>query len=133
MSEKNPNVFVRLHDGPLPPVRCGDSCCGGAWVCFEGIVRPTEDGKPIAGLMYEAYRPMADRQLLSLGEELVRTHQLLGARVEHSVGWVPAGACSFRLEVAAPRRKEAFVAMEEFIDRMKRDVPIWKSARAEAP
>ena len=50
-------------------------------------------------------------------------------RVAHSVGWVPVGECSFRLEVAAPHRQEAMLAMGEFINRLKQDVPIWKQAR----
>jgi molybdopterin synthase catalytic subunit len=47
--------------------------------------------------------------------------------VEHSRGRVAAGECSFRLRVAASHRPEALRAVEEFIDRMKRDVPIWKT------
>jgi molybdopterin synthase catalytic subunit len=40
---------------------------------------------------------------------------------------VEGGQCSFRLQVASAHRAEALAAMTEFIDRLKRDVPIWKS------
>ena len=37
------------------------------------------------------------------------------------------GERSFRLQIAAPHRQEALAAMAEFIESMKRDVPIWKN------
>jgi molybdopterin synthase catalytic subunit len=53
-------------------------------------------------------------------------HGLVAILVEHSKGFVPVGQCSFRLLVAGTHRRESLAAMSEFIDRMKRDVPIWK-------
>ena len=122
-------VTVDVIDGPLPvastmaPVENA-----GALVCFEGIVRPLEDGRRIAALDYEAYQPMAGAQLQRLAERVLHRHGLLAVRVEHSRGRVPAGACSFRLRIASRHRPEALRAAEEFIDTMKRDVPIWKTA-----
>jgi molybdopterin synthase catalytic subunit len=100
----------------------------GAIVTFEGIVRPTEDGQPLDALVYEAYEPMVFKTLRTIGEDLERRHALIGLCVEHSTGRLGVGDCSFRLRIAAPHRKEALSATDEFIDRMKRDVPIWKMA-----
>ena len=100
----------------------------GALVVFEGIVLPREDGRPITALDYEAYQPMAATQLRRLGEEMVRRHGLLGLSVEHSRGRIRVGECSFRLRIASRHRPEALRATEQFIDRLKRDVPIWKTA-----
>ena len=122
-------VSVVIVDGPLGPASAAvppDNA--GALLAFEGIVRPLEGGRPIAALDYEAYQPMAETQLRRLGEEMVREHGLLALRVEHSRGRVAAGECSFRLRVASRHRPEALRAAEQFIDRMKRDVPIWKTA-----
>jgi molybdopterin synthase catalytic subunit len=77
------------------------------------VVRPTEATQLIVALDYEAYEPMATRLLQRLGDELIHKHGLLALSVEHSVGRVPVGACSFRLCIAAPHRKEALAAMEE--------------------
>jgi molybdopterin synthase catalytic subunit len=123
------NIQVRIVEGPLPPSEPWDIPGAGAVVNFAGIVRPAEEGKTIKGLHYEAYRPMAEQQIEKIARELMESHKLLGMRIVHSVGWVAAGECSFRLDVAAPRRVAAFLAMTEFIDRLKRDVPIWKDAR----
>jgi len=120
-------VAVHIQPGPLPAVAPASAYGeAGAVVTFEGRVRPLEDGCPIAGLDYEAYQPMAQRLLQQLGEALVAEHGLLGLDVEHGVGRVGVGECSFRLRIAAVHRREALLAMEQFIDRMKHDVPIWK-------
>lgn len=71
---------------------------------------------------------MARDMLATIGEETVGRHCLVGLCVEHSTGLVLVGECSFRLQIAAPHRQEALAAMGQFIDRLKKDVPIWKAA-----
>lgn len=120
------HIEVLLHEGPLPDAAPSRIEGAGAVVVFEGIVRPSEDDRPIRGLDHEIYSPMAQRELERLARETRDQFGLVAIRVEHSRGFVPNFACSFRLSVAAAHRKEALAAMETFIDRMKRDVPIWK-------
>lgn len=123
------SVHVAIVDGPLE----GASPSGpwpagaGAMVEFLGVVRATEDDRLIEALEYQAYLPMAEQELRRLAELIVETHGLIAIGVWHSRGRVPAGRASFRLVVASAHRKQALAAMDEFIDRMKRDVPIWKS------
>jgi molybdopterin synthase catalytic subunit len=99
----------------------------GATVVFEGIVRANEQGRTIRALSYEAYEPMATNSLTQLARDIFSKHALIAITVEHSRGEVAAGERSFRLTIDSAHRKEALAAMDEFIDRMKRDVPIWKS------
>ncbi len=123
-------VQVRLTEGALSKLAVAEPIRGcGAWFVFEGIVRPTEDGEDIAGLEYEAYRPMAEQQLEAIGVELVQKHGLMTMDIEHSVGMVANFECSFRLIIESEHRKEGILAMDEFIDRLKQDVPIWKRAK----
>jgi len=98
----------------------------GAQLSFDGVVRPLEAGRPIAGLHYQVYEPMASLMLRKLAKDVCGRFHLLALRVEHSRGEVLAGQCSFRLRVASTHRKEALEAMGQFIDRLKLDVPIWK-------
>jgi molybdopterin synthase catalytic subunit len=56
----------------------------------------------------------------------VDEHRLIALRAEHSHGLVPTGQCSFRLQITSAHRGEGLAAMDEFITRMKRQVPIWK-------
>lgn len=121
------SIRVAIVSGPLPVAEDGPVSGGaGALLKFEGVVRAEEDGVPIAGLHYQHYEGMAEAELRRLAEEVAAHHGLLAVRVWHSRGEVPAGRCSFRLEVESAHRAEALRAVSEFIDRMKRDVPIWK-------
>ena len=69
---------------------------------------------------------MADAMLRELAETMLTEHAIDSVIVQHSVGTVPVGERSFRLVIHSRHRAPALQAMSEFIDRMKRDVPIWK-------
>jgi len=98
----------------------------GAWVEFRGVVRGEENGQPIAALEYEAYAPMAEREMRRLLVELAAQHPCLSARVIHRVGIVPAGEAAIYAGIAGRHRAEAFALLAQFMDRLKQDVPIWK-------
>ncbi|MCK4871649.1 MAG: molybdenum cofactor biosynthesis protein MoaE [Phycisphaerales bacterium] len=121
------STTVTIVDGPLESAKPWTVSDAGAVVEFEGLVRPLEQDRPIDALDYEAYEPMATKMLTQIADEVASKHSLLAIRVLHSAGRVPAGECSFRLHLAAAHRKPAIAAMDEFIDRMKQDVPIWKT------
>jgi molybdopterin synthase catalytic subunit len=123
------SITIAIIDGPLPAAVPHRSHGAGAVVIFEGVVRPEEAGAAIAALDYQTYEPMAQRELQRLAAETLEKHGLLAIHVEHSRGQVPAGEISFRLTIASAHRKAALAAMDEFIDRMKQDVPIWKAAK----
>jgi len=124
----NVQIEIKLINGALAWERDAPPSQGlvGAHVVFEGLVRTTENGRPLAALDYETYEPMTTSGLEKLAWELGEA-QVLAVVVEHSVGRVPVGECSFRLTVCAAHRKEALVFMDTFIDRMKLEVPIWKN------
>jgi molybdopterin synthase catalytic subunit len=120
------SISVTIVDGPLQPGETPVPEGAGAAIRFDGVVRSTEGVAAIAALDYEVYQPMAERQLSSLAREMSQKHGLCAVRVWHSRGRVSAGQVSFRLEIASLHRQEGLAAMEEFIDRMKQQVPIWK-------
>ena len=124
MSER---VMIRLIEGPLGPHTASPPAGAGAWIVFDGIVRPAEDCRPLAALVYEAYEPMTSRELHRLAQTAVAKHGLLAIVVEHSTGRVAAGEASFRLSIGALHRAEAIRAAEEFISAMKKVVPLWKT------
>ena len=121
-----PAIEVVINEGPLGLQGAVRAPGAGAIVAFEGVIRPTEDGREIAAIEYEAYSPMAENQLESLARAAADRFALAGVFVRHSVGVVPVGECSFLLIVASAHRAPALEAMAWFIDTMKRDVPIWK-------
>ncbi|MBM4114159.1 MAG: molybdenum cofactor biosynthesis protein MoaE [Phycisphaerae bacterium] len=125
------SVSVRFVEGPIADEAtrdCSSIECG-ARLVFDGIVREMEDGRRIHAIDYEAYRPMADRELERLARETARRFPIHAIEVIHSVGKVEVGRCSFRLVLRSAHRQEALAAAAHFIDSMKRDVPIWKHPR----
>jgi molybdopterin synthase catalytic subunit len=99
----------------------------GAVVEFRGLVRPWENGLRIAGLRYEAYGSMAVSEMKRILAELQATHPFTHAMVCHRIGFVPSGEAAVSLAIAAKHRGEAFAAQAAFMDRLKQDVPIWKT------
>lgn len=120
------SVEIDLIEGPLPNAEPWTVAGAGALLTFEGVVRPTEDNRELAALVYESYPPMTERELTRLAERTLVEHGLLAIRVEHSTGRVPAGACSFRLRIASRHRAEGIAATDAFIHEMKHIVPLWK-------
>jgi molybdopterin synthase catalytic subunit len=114
---------LALADDPAPGA--------GAVVRFEGRVRPEEKDSLIEALDYEAYLPMAQRQMEKIIRDLGAIHPCLRARVRHRVGRVPVGEAAILVEVCATHRAEAFALATAFMNRVKQEVPIWKSAAAQ--
>jgi molybdopterin molybdotransferase len=96
------------------------------------VVRGEENGQPIAALEYEAYSPMAEREMRRIIEETARHQPCRFVRVIHRIGVIPVGEAAIYVGVAGRHRAEAFALLAEFMDRLKQDVPIWKR-RAIAP
>lgn len=128
-------VKAVIVDGPVGPtalealaVRTGGAV--GATLRFEGIVRRSEpDGgavRELVALDYQTYDPMAQRELESLARSVAERHGLASIVAVHSRGRVGVGEVSFVLEVCAAHRAETLSAVTEFIDLLKKDVPIWK-------
>src|ERR1700722_4762321 len=100
----------------------------GAAVCFLGVVRGTEEERPILALDYEAFKPMAEHQFQLLFDQAEKRWLLESVRLVHRLGRGPAGETSLWIEVVAPHREEAFAACQFIVSEMKRVVPIWKKA-----
>ncbi len=100
----------------------------GGIALFLGTVRPdrTRRGK-VRALYYEAYRPLALREMARLESVARRRWKAERIRVIHRVGIVRVGEVSVAIAVAAPHRAQAFDACRFLIDRLKAEVPIWKS------
>jgi molybdopterin synthase catalytic subunit len=101
----------------------------GAVVDFWGIVRPTEDGREIEGIDYDAHREMAEHQLERIAEQAAERFGLTVVIVHHRIGFIAAGEASLFLRVASSHRSEGFRASQWIVDELKKKVPIWKRPR----
>ena len=102
----------------------------GAVVEFSGLVRELEKGQKIPGLHYEAHETMARKELEKIFHELAGRHPCEEIYFSHRLGFVPVGEASLFIRIAARHRQAALALMAELIDRLKADVPVWKSSGA---
>ncbi len=80
----------------------------------------------IAALDYEAHPEMAQHQLERVARDVAARNGLLALYVLHRTGRVPVGDASLYIRIHSAHRGEALRACAEFIDELKRWVPIWK-------
>jgi molybdopterin synthase catalytic subunit len=100
----------------------------GAECVFLGRTRREQHPRhgPLRRLSYEAYAPMARKQLDALARDAAVRFGCLAVRVHHAVGEVPPGGASVLVQVVCAHRAEAFEACRFLIDRLKATAPIWK-------
>ena len=121
-----------LTDDPIDPaalargvVRPSD----GAYVLFEGVVRNHHEGRAVDSIFYDAYRPMAEKEIERIVEEVQSTNAGVAIAVVHRLGHLVVGDSSIAIVAASPHRADAFTACRMIIDRIKETVPIWQKER----
>lgn len=103
----------------------------GAVVVFEGIVRNHSGGRRTLYLEYECYEAMAIRVMAEMGRGIAERHGVSRVGIVHRLGRLEIGEASVAIVVASPHRQAAFDAALETINRLKKEVPIWKKEHFE--
>ena len=98
----------------------------GAVVTFEGVVRNQTHGREVLYLEYEAHEPVAEKVLARVLEEATRRFDVDTLAARHRLGRLETGEVSLAVAVGSPHRREAFLAIQYVVDRIKQTVPIWK-------
>ena len=98
----------------------------GGVVTFLGTTRDETDGRRVMYLEYEAYDQMAEKILSRIAEEIDERWGIRNVSIAHRFGHMAVGEISLVIAVASPHRAEAFAACQYAVDRIKKDVPIWK-------
>lgn len=128
MQHPEPQVDARLTEDPIPPLfpspPPGPDC--GAVLEFRRVVRGTRDGGPISAVRYEVYEKMAMAKISEIAEALGRNHGALGVTVIHRHGVISVGETVVYIAVRAPTRRAALGCVDDIIDVLKRDAPIWR-------
>ena len=102
------------------------SPASGALVVFEGVVRNHSAGRRTLYLQYEAYEPMALKQMCHIGAKIHDKFSIDRVGIVHRVGRLEIGETSVAIAVSSGHRKVAFEACCYGTDRLKQVVPIWK-------
>ncbi|MCY4399538.1 MAG: molybdenum cofactor biosynthesis protein MoaE [Gemmatimonadetes bacterium] len=101
----------------------------GAVALFLGIVRNSNDDRPVAGMEYEGYADMAREQLAVIVTEAAERADSDRVAAVHRLGELAVGEVSVAIAVSAPHRGEAFDAARFVIEEIKTRLPIWKRER----
>jgi molybdopterin synthase catalytic subunit len=121
--------FYRLTREPIPTQNLAGQLKApedGAVVIFEGIVRNHSHGRKTLYLEYEAYEPMAVREMEQIGRETKKKFDVAHMGIIHRVGRLNIGETSVAIIVTSAHRQAAFEACRYVVDRLKQVVPIWK-------
>jgi MoaE-MoaD fusion protein len=107
----------------------------GAVLVFLGTVRDHHGGRAVEKLTYSAYEEMAAERLAAICRELEAAPHGRGPEpqspglkvaIRHRLGEVPAGEASVVIAVASAHRQAAYEASRTALERLKKEVPIWK-------
>lgn len=98
----------------------------GAVLTFQGTVRDRHRNRSVTHLTYEAYEPLALQALARIAAELEAGREQLAVAIAHRLGDVSVGETSVVIAVSSPHREVAYDASREALERLKREVPIWK-------
>lgn len=101
----------------------------GAYVVFEGVVRNHHEGHAVESIFYDAYRPMAEKEIERIVRGVEQEIPEVAIAVVHRLGLLQVGESSIAIVCASPHRGESFAACRAMIDRIKQTVPIWKKER----
>ncbi|MBN2984945.1 MULTISPECIES: molybdenum cofactor biosynthesis protein [Cohnella] len=98
----------------------------GASVVFVGTTREWTAGQRTVLLEYEAYVPMAVREMRRIGDEIGERWPGTLCAIHHRIGPVGIGEASVVIAVSSPHRAHGYEASRFAIERLKQTVPIWK-------
>jgi molybdopterin synthase catalytic subunit len=101
----------------------------GAYVLFEGVVRNHHEGKAVESIFYDAYRPMAEKEIEKIVSDVEQQFPDVAVALLHRLGHLVVGDASIAIVASSPHRAESFAACRMLIDRIKETVPIWKKER----
>ncbi len=132
--QSNPRMAEKpfLTDAPIDRqaliaevMRLSDGAC----LVFEGAVRNHHEGRAVESIYYDAYRPMAEKEMGRIVAKVSSHLPDVGIAVRHRLGQLAVGDVSIIIVCSSPHRGEAFEACRMLIDRIKESVPIWKRER----
>ncbi len=123
------SMSILLSDSPLDVLTCIHSVTSpqsGGIDVFIGTVRNATKGKTVLHLEFEAYAPMAIREMEKIAAKAKEKWPVHTIAIHHRTGKLDIGDIAVIIAVSAAHRDAAFQACRFAIDTLKETVPIWK-------
>lgn len=121
--------IVKLTDQPIQiekEIREVFNPSSGGIDVFIGTVRDQTRGRRVIRLEFEAYAPMAIKEMEKIIARARDQWPVTHMSMVHRVGVLHLEDIAVLIAVACPHRAEAFAACQFAIDTLKETVPIWK-------
>ncbi|MEP2023795.1 MAG: molybdenum cofactor biosynthesis protein MoaE [Reichenbachiella sp.] len=120
-------IEITEHKIDVPTLIAAVSHDGaGATDVFIGTTRNKTSEKAVVKLDFEAYEPMAVKELQKIVDRAKEQWPILKYAISHRVGVVEIGEEAVVIAVSTPHRQAAFESCQFIIDELKKTVPIWK-------
>ncbi|WP_198849710.1 molybdenum cofactor biosynthesis protein MoaE [Alicyclobacillus sp. SO9] len=103
-----------------------ESVYHGGTVVFCGTVREFTKQRQTLKLTYEAYTDMALQQMRRIEDEIKAEYPRTSLLQWHRVGTLAPSEIAVICAAASPHRDDSFAAARILIERLKKEVPIWK-------
>lgn len=98
----------------------------GAMVNFVGLVREISQNGQLSEMVIEHYPGMTEKALQQIAQQAAQRWPILGVRVIHRVGSLPAQAQIVLVAATSLHRQAAFEACAFMMDYLKTEAPFWK-------
>ncbi|XP_015120144.1 molybdopterin synthase catalytic subunit [Diachasma alloeum] len=98
----------------------------GAISTFIGTTRDNFESKKVLKLEYEAYEPMALKEMSNICKKIREQWNVQHIAIIHRLGEVPVSESSIAIAISSPHRQDSLQAVQFAIDTVKSSVPIWK-------
>ena len=110
--------------------RSGNIDKAGAIGTFTGIVRVVSENARTEFLEFESYGEVALQKMDEICAHLKLRDGITDVLMHHRTGIIRKGEDIVYIVVAAGHREQMFPVLSEAIERLKREVPIWKKEHA---
>ncbi|MBS1531201.1 MAG: molybdenum cofactor biosynthesis protein MoaE [Bacteroidetes bacterium] len=120
---------IKISDQPLEIQSCIDWVMtpqSGGIDVFIGTVRNSTKGKKVLRLEFEAYEPMAIKEMEKIAALAFEKWPVQKLLIHHRTGTLEVGEVPVVIAVSCAHRDAAFEACRFVIDTLKQTVPIWK-------
>ena len=101
----------------------------GALASFVGVVREDPvrgSGSKVTRLEYEAYAEVALKRMQEIRSDAKKRKGIVEVAIHHVIDSLAVGEPSLFVVVLGKHRQEVFPTLSETVERVKREVPIWK-------
>jgi molybdopterin synthase catalytic subunit len=122
-------IDIKISSEPLNIQSCIDrvmSPDSGGIDVFIGTVREETKGRKVMRLEFEAYEPMALKEMKKIADDILAGWPVHKIVIHHRTGVLNIGDIPVIIVVSAAHRAAAFDGCRYAIDTLKQTVPIWK-------